>query len=219
MRAGWEAGPARAAASPAEVHVWRADLGSRPRPPLSSLPAEERERAASLRPHVRERWVAARWALRDTLARYLDRDPARIELRLGARGKPGLAVSPSPLRFNLSHTGDLLLVAVTGEREVGIDVEETDPGRDVARLAEVGLDRGDAAAIRTAPAGARAGLFYAAWVRREAVAKCLGVGLGAPLPDSPVSVSELDAGHGRAAAVAVAAPAPLPLRRFSLPPL
>jgi phosphopantetheinyl transferase len=71
--------------------------------------------------------------------------------------------------------------------------------------------------VRSAAPGARAAAFYAAWVRREAVAKCLGVGLGTPLPSRPFRVSDLDAGGGYAAAVAVAGRERLPLRRLALP--
>jgi 4'-phosphopantetheinyl transferase len=160
---------------------------------------------------------AGRRALRLVLARYLGRDPGEIELRAGENGKPTLGGGRPPFRFNLSHSGSVALVAVTREREVGVDVERADRGRDVLRLAEVGLDHAAAAAVRAAPPSARAAAFYAAWVRKEAVVKCLGAGLGAPLPSAPVSVVGLDAPEGYAAALAVAGPAELPVRRFVLP--
>ena len=142
-------------------------------------------------------------ALREVLARYLDEDPARIELRRGERGKPAPADPSSPLRFNLSHSGGLALVAVTLGREVGVDVERIRPRRDLARLADRALDPAAAAAVRAAPAGERAAVFHQAWARREAVAKCLGVGLGTPLPPSPVAVTALRPALGYAAALAV----------------
>jgi len=93
------------------IHVWRARLDSTAWPDAAGLPAAERERAARLlRPDSRRRWVAARWALRGVLARYLECGPAEIELRLGERGKPLLADPGSALRFNLSHSDDLALV-------------------------------------------------------------------------------------------------------------
>jgi 4'-phosphopantetheinyl transferase len=180
----------------AEIHVWRVHLGA---------------------VGARERRPAARRALRQVLGRYLGRDPAAIELTAGSHGKPALSGPQPPLRFNLSHSGEVALVAVACEREVGVDVELADGERDVVRLAEVGLGAEAAAAVRSAPPGARAAAFYAAWVRREAVAKCLGVGLGTPLPSRLFRVSDLDAGGGYAAAVAVAGRERLPLRRLALP--
>jgi 4'-phosphopantetheinyl transferase len=172
--------------------VWTAQLDSAGWPGVGGLPAAERERAARLaRPDGRRRWVAARWALRGVLARYLDQVPAEIELRFGERGKPVLAEAGAAIGFNLSHSGELALVAVSREREVGVDVQRV---------------------------GSRPASFYVEWTRREAVAKCHGVGLWAPLPDAPVAVRPLDVGPGFAAAVAVAGETLPPVRRFDAEP-
>ncbi|MET0306854.1 MAG: hypothetical protein ABW196_11610 [Solirubrobacterales bacterium] len=176
-----------------ELHVWRARLDSDDWPRGGELPAEERERAASmLRLEQRRRWVAARWALRGVLGRYLERRPAAIELRFGERGKPMLAEPDAPLRFNLSHSGELALIAVAEGREVGVDVQLVG-SRHPAQ-------------------------FYADWTRREAIAKCHGTGLWAPLPAAEVAVTSLDAGAGFAAAVAVAGDEVPEVRRFELEP-
>ena len=175
-----------------ELHVWQARLDADGWPPPDRLPSAERDRAAKLRSDAaRKRWVASRWALRRVLGRYLEREPAEIELRFGSRGKPALVAPDAPLHFNLSHSGGLALIAVAGEREVGIDVQLI---------------------------GARPGEFYADWTRREAIAKCHGTGLWAPLPDAPVAVAPLDAGTGFAAAIAVGGHEVPPLRHFVAEP-
>ncbi len=175
-----------------ELHAWSARLDSAGWPDVGGLPVAERDRAVKLlSDKVRRRWVASRWALREVLARYTGQEPAEIELRCGGRGKPMLADPDAPLRFNLSHSGELALIAVAGGREVGVDVQ----------------------AIGDKPAE-----FYAEWTQREAVAKCHGTGLWAPLPDAPVAVAPLDAGAGFAAAIAVAGDAVPPLRRFTAEP-
>lgn len=133
--------------------------------------------------------MAARWALRDVLGRYLELEAAEIELHFGSRGKPMLAAPDPPLRFNLSHSGGLALVAISQEREVGVDVER----------------------LRERPVA-----FYESWVRREAVAKCLGTGLGVPLPRASVSVAEIDAQAGFVAAVAIAGDRLPALRQLAL---
>jgi phosphopantetheinyl transferase len=139
---------------------------------------------------------AAHGALRGVLSRYLDGSPAAIELRLGERGKPMLADPDAALHFNLSHSGELVLIAVCRDREVGIDVQRTRKRR--------GRER---------PPG-----FYAEWTRREAIAKCHGGGLWAPLPDAPVAVCELDVEPGYAAALAVAGEELPAVRRRSVGP-
>jgi 4'-phosphopantetheinyl transferase len=176
----------------AELHLWRARLDSGAWRPASDLPAAERDRAAKLLgENARRRWLASRWALRCVLGRYLEDEPARVELRLGRHGKPMLADPGASLRFNLSHSGELALIAVADEREVGVDVQ----------------------AIGEKPAG-----FYADWTQREAIAKCHGVGLWATLPDTPVAVAAVDAGPGFAACVAVEGGAVPPLRHFVAAP-
>lgn len=175
-----------------EIDVWLARLaaGGWPRPEL--LPEDERGRAEQMRTgKVRDRWTAARWALRGVLGRYLGLDPAAVELSLGEHGKPLLADPEAPLLFSLSHSGDVALVAVSAELEVGVDVERI---------------------------GARPATFYADWTRHEAIVKCHGTGLGRPVPDAPVAVADLDAGPGYAGAIAIAGDAVPPLRRFEIAP-
>lgn len=176
----------------AELHVWRVELDSQGWAGAGNLPSAERDRAEAIeRPRARRRWVASRWALREVLGSYLGEEPAGIELRFGERGKPMLAESDASLRFNLSHSGELALIAICEGREVGVDVQ---------RLGSRPLD------------------YCADWTRREAVAKCHGSGLWAPLPDRPVTVSELDPGPGFAAAVAVAGTELPALRQFEAKP-
>jgi 4'-phosphopantetheinyl transferase len=130
--------------------------------------------------------------LRRVLAIYLREEPGLIRLEESEHGKPRLAEAPQRLRFNLSHSGELALVAVSGEFEVGVDVERVRPRRGEA--------------------------FYRRWARHEAHVKCLGVGLlrARRMPLAPVAVGELAVGPGYAAAVAVAAPELPKLRRWTL---
>jgi 4'-phosphopantetheinyl transferase len=203
----------------AEIHVWTARLDAAPWPPASKLPRGERERAErQLRAEKRRRWVASRWALRGVLAGYLGEDPAGIELRTGGGGKPELAPAGRRLRFNLSHSADLALVTVARGQEVGVDVERIEPRRDVLALARRALGPAATAALARAPARARPAAFHAAWTRHEATAKCLGAGVGMPLPHGAVTVADLDAGSGFAAALAVSGGRVPSLRRFAIEP-
>ncbi len=219
MSAPWPAGPAEPAEPAGEVHVWRAELDAAGLAKAESLPPEERRRAERMRrPGAGRSWTASRWALRTVLSRYLDEDAATLALESGPHGKPALVDAPSRLDFNLSHSGSLALVAVTIGVEVGVDVERADPGRDFLALAEHGLDPDTAAALRASEPGGRAARFYAAWVRREALLKCRGGGLGNPAPAEPVTVRDLEIDPGYAAALAVASVKAPPLRCFSLGP-
>lgn len=217
MNAAWQPAPARTALSADSVDLWRSELDREGWPTHDLLPEAERKRAERLKsPAGRCRWTASRWALRRALARYLGEDA--FDFLLGPQGKPALVANATGLRFNLSHSGDRALIAVAQDREVGVDIERIDPDRNALELARHGLDPVAAAAVRAAPEESRAIAFYRAWVRREAAAKCLGSGLAAPLPLTPVAVSLLDAGPGYAAALAVAGELPPRTRRFALAP-
>ena len=92
----------------------------------------------------------ARRALRELLGAYLDAPPEAIALVAGPLGKPELA--DAALRFNLSHSAGLALVAVARDRAVGVDVERIDSRREVLALAGRALEPEAAAAVRSAPA-------------------------------------------------------------------
>lgn len=154
-------------------------------------------------------------ALRQLLARYLEGGPGEIELIVGEHGKPRLAYEQ--IHFNLSHSGALGLVAVCGDREVGVDVERIKPGRDLIALAERALLPADADAVREAAETEREATFYRRWACHEARLKCLGTGLGStPPPGSPpVAVATLEVDPDYAAAVAVAGTGLPPLRGWT----
>lgn len=199
-----------------EVHVWKLALDAA-EPPLARLPAADRERALTLRSGpTRSRWAAARWGLLRILGRYTSCEPIDVHLEVGEFGKPAIADPNAEIRFNLSHSGAAALVAVAQGTEVGVDLERVAPRRDLVGLAERGIGPEAAAALRRTPPERRPRTFYAQWVRREAAAKCLGVGLARPLPEIPVSAVELDLGDDWAGAVAVAAPRPPRVRVLEL---
>jgi 4'-phosphopantetheinyl transferase len=134
-----------------------------------TLSADERERAARLRDPGP--WTVARGALRQLLGTRLGVAPAEVTLIAGPHGKP--EVPGSDVRFNVSHTRSLAVVALASGFEVGIDVER--------------LDRRSAAVERTLTPGESAALASAddrhvellrVWCRKEALAKALGGGLG-----------------------------------------
>jgi 4'-phosphopantetheinyl transferase len=153
------------------VHLWALDLTRSPGEVGGLLPSEDLRRAEQAGP----RWVVARAGMRGVLARYLDEDPAA--LRFDERGKPALD-PPSPLRFNLSHSGDVALVAVATEREVGVDVEEVKRRRDAAALARRTMVAAERAAIDEADDQLLA--FHRHWVAKEAFAKATGRGIASP---------------------------------------
>lgn len=207
--------PAWAAAPPAlrleagDIHVWRAqlDLGAaRLQGLFRSLSADERSRAERFRaPRDRDRYIAGRGLLRAVLARYLWAHPAELHFRYGLHGKPALAreAGRSALRFNVSHSEGLALLAVTRGREVGVDVERLRPDIEDG-IARRFFSPGEVARLGALPAGQRQAAFFACWTRKEAFVKARGEGLGLGLdtfdvtlaPEEPAALLRLDGDAG-----------------------
>jgi 4'-phosphopantetheinyl transferase len=198
------AAPVRA--SGGRVDVWQVSLqaGSN-EAALRSLSEPERRFAARLRVGAGA-WVGARAALRCVLGRYLGLDPGRVVLETGANGKPRLAgAATADLRFNLSHSGDVGLIAVRLGHEVGVDVEELRSGVDGAGITREVFAAFEHSRLPTPATEEPDAMFFRSWVRREALAKATGRGIvSPPSPDDAArfTVRDLDGIAGFAAALA-----------------
>lgn len=176
-----------AAAEEPEVHVWRASLCQPPEGAAHlrrALSSDERARCARLRSsRDRRRYALGRGVLRLVLARYTGEAPHELAFSYGRAGKPSLSergartIGPR-LHFNLSHSEDLLLIAVSRRAPVGIDVERVRPIWHMEQIARRWLSIDEYRAIRRAPTATRkTELFFAAWTSAEARAKATGEGL------------------------------------------
>jgi 4'-phosphopantetheinyl transferase len=179
------------ALTPGDVHVWRVKLdlmADHPDRMHAMLSEDERLRAERFhRDTDRMRWAASRAALRMILSRYCGEAPESIRFRLSAYGKPAL-LPESPLRFNLSHSHQLALLAVTTGREVGVDIEHIRTDLDIDLLARNVLAPGEAARLALIPPAERRRAFFAAWCRKEAFAKAAGLGVAFGLSRIEVSL-------------------------------
>jgi len=182
--------------APGVVHVWRIrldvsdKLAARFEPTLA---ADERERADRFRTaELRRRFVAGRGALRALLGAYLGIEPALVAFSYGHRGKPSLA-TPG-VEFNLAHTDDLALCALTVGRAVGVDVERLRPMDDAERIIARYFTSRECLEFLEHPRAERASAFFRGWTRKEAFLKATGEGLAASLDSFEVS---LDAGGAR----------------------
>jgi 4'-phosphopantetheinyl transferase len=175
----------------------------------ATLTDDERARAERfVRELHRDRFVVARAALRDVLARMLAVPPESVRFRYDPGGKPRLEVPDrSGLRFNLSHSGDMALVALTLDQEIGVDVEALRSLTDVEALAERFFAPGETAALRSLPEPERETAFLRCWTLKEAYVKAVGQGLAMPLDrfevaftsDGPEPALRVVDDHGNAA--------------------
>lgn len=172
--------------SPGEAHVWivRLDaLHGHAEAAADILDEAERARARNFR-FDRDRLLyrLGRATLRRLLSAYLGIEPADVPLRTGLHGKPelGAPFDTPPLHFNVSHSGDLALYAVTRDGPVGIDVEQMRPIPDLQGVAELVLSPLERTTFSSLDTGRRQAFFHEAWARKEAYLKALGDGLMRP---------------------------------------
>jgi len=179
----------------AQVHVWRAPLDfSQPEVVKleETLAPDEISCAARFRKAVdRRRFIACRGILRDILSRYVDREAGRLEFCYGVHGKPSLIpVSGAPLlRFSLSHSQGLALLAIARNREVGVDLEHFQTNFAWKEIAKRFFSPREVAVIRSLPVEIRYKAFLIAWTCKEAYAKARGDGLSLPFDRFEVSVA------------------------------
>lgn len=231
----WSLAPDRLALTANEVHLWRVSLdqpGATVTRFRQDLSPGELARAGRFHFETdRRRFIVARGCLRAILARYLEISPAIIQFTYDDYGKPGLASAPlpaAPLKFNLAHSDDLAVYALTLIGEVGVDLERIRPGFDGDEVARRLFSPSEVARLDQFSGAARQQAFFRCWTRKEAFIKAKGLGLSIALDQFDVAIAadepaallrtrwdeseaarwllqEIEVGPGYAAAVAIAA--------------
>lgn len=128
----------------------------------------------------RRRDLVARTLVRTVLSCYAPVAPREWVFESEA-GRPRIAAPQgrTPLEFNLSHSGNLVVLAVSGHG-VGVDVERLSRNNDTVRLERYfsPLERSQLLALAPGPRHRR---FFELWTLKESYLKARGVGLRLPL--------------------------------------
>ncbi|HEX4265668.1 MAG TPA: 4'-phosphopantetheinyl transferase superfamily protein [Verrucomicrobiae bacterium] len=230
--------PARAGAPPpagSEIHVWATTL-SVPAETISefatTLSSDEVARAGKFKfEKHRNRYIAGRGALRKILGQYLQTPSADLRFTQSTNGKPVLAedFASAGIHFNLAHSDDLALVAVTRLGAVGVDVERIRPVKEMDHLVARFFSPSENEAFQKVSENEKPAAFFNLWTRKEALLKATGEGITRSLslvevsflPDKPAqllaisgnaikaaswSLRELSPATGFTGAIAIEAP-------------
>ncbi len=179
----WQAPPSSLSIRDGDLHLWRfhIDISSQAAAVLRHLlSADEIDRADRfIKPLHQLKYIAARSGLRRILAGYLTCLPASIVFDYSLRGKPSLGKEHrSDIHFNLSHSGDRGVLAVTAGPDVGVDIEEVVIKDNLQQLADYAFNETEKSLFSVfSPARKQHG-FYRLWTAKEARLKMLGIGLG-----------------------------------------
>ena len=188
----WIAGPSALYISAHEIHVWKVDLSQRAVPDADAvLSFDELERASRFHfERDRQHYMIAHSALRIILARYLNLPAAMLAFGQTEYGKPFLTnLASDGLLFNMSHSGDVAVIAISREREVGVDVEFMRADFATAEVAGHFFSVAEIYTLCGLDRHQRSKAFFDCWTRKEAYVKARGEGLSIPLDQFDVSLA------------------------------
>lgn len=179
-----------------EIHVWIFDL-DRPENNEYLLSQEEQKRADKfIRLDDQRRFRAAHASVRQILGRYLNKPPISLVFGASTTGKPFLRGPGASERFafNLAHSGQYGLLAVTRDREVGVDIEIQRNLDDLAGMAQQIMSPSEFESFQLIAGILATETFLGLWTRKEALLKAMGTGFS-------IDPREIDLGLGNREAV------------------
>ncbi len=167
------------------IHVWKVHLldgKGWEKKYFSWLSDEEKQRARRIHFEAqRQRFTIAHGAVREILGCYLHQPAADIEFMAAPSGKPLLmdrsAINAPVPQFNYSHSGDLLILAVSQRYELGIDVEQISSKIDYETISRHFYNPDELSWLQSLAPKHQAEAFYRLWTCKEAVLKADGSGL------------------------------------------
>ena len=149
---------------------------------FSELSPEEQKRASGFKfAEHKDHFVIFHGFMRRVLAGYLAVEASSLIVKIAEKGKPYLVFPDNktcPLKFNLSHTEDIALLAVGSGQEVGIDIENRRRNSDWQGIARRFCTPEEQQALFSSGSmEQQREAFFDLWTRKEAYIKVLGSGL------------------------------------------
>jgi 4'-phosphopantetheinyl transferase len=160
-----------------EIHIWKANLdaASKENRGIILLSQDERERADRFHSSLdRDRFIAGRSLLRTILSFYTNMAAEKIIFSYTDKQKPFL--DHQSLQFNVSHSEDMIIIALTLNHDIGIDIEKVNPDYKES-VAQRFFSPSENATLLNLIPEKRAAFFYRIWASREALVKATGKGI------------------------------------------
>ena len=178
-----------------DVHVWRVrlDTSAGIETFRNVLSTDEEIRAKRFRADsIQRQFIVTRGALRHILSSYLDETPEELTFETAVNGKPRIAPTDGHENlwgFNVSHSGEIAVVALCRDSEVGVDIEAIRENLDWKGIAKRFFSEDEQNYIFSLEAIERLGAFYRCWTRKESFIKALGLGVPSGLDRFSVDAS------------------------------
>lgn len=177
------------------IHIWKLDLKNKEIDlnhfHENVLSTDEKNRADRLKSKVdRRRSVSSRGLLRTKLGEYLELDPSKINFSYNKYGKPSLDTKyhKENLKFNVSHSRDIVVYAITRSRDIGIDVEYLKTVNKADQIVERFFSEEEKIFYNSQTVDKKEWAFFTLWTRKEAYSKAMGRGIGLPAKDFDIEL-------------------------------
>jgi len=156
----------------------------------SILSPDEHERARLFKfPKDRIRYIKGRYLLRQISGLYLNEPPQKIRFGYNDHRKPFFLHHPE-IFFNLSHSNDLIAIAMTRQSDIGVDLEYINPDMDHDSVSRTVFSRPEVEYFDKGKGDDKIDRFFELWTRKEAFIKALGYGFSMPIDLKDINVLE-----------------------------
>jgi 4'-phosphopantetheinyl transferase len=161
------------------LQIWKIHLddpNAAPDQLFTLLDEDEKKNALHFRfEKHRRRYITSHAAMRNILAEQLNIPIPQLNIRLHENGKPYLLTNP--LHFNLSHSEELAVLAISFQGDVGIDVEHIKPDVNALEITKRFFHPLEFEQLQKIPPEKRQDYFYLCWTGKEAYVKTKGLGI------------------------------------------
>ena len=127
--------------------------------------------------------------LRMLLGIYLKSDCKQISFNYNLHDKPYL-FNNDVIKFNLSHSKDLILFGFTQQQELGVDLEYSGENLEFDEIANIFFHKNECYLLNEANSFRKKEVFFDIWVIKEAIIKAIGLGLNYNIANIEVSVTK-----------------------------
>lgn len=182
--------------SDGELHIWKINSENfiQSSPVLYEiLSVEEKQRAERFHfENDKIVYICARSILRMLLSKYINQDYSSIDFNFNEYGKPELpeVINPKNIKFNVSHSENLVLIGFIPNVSLGVDIEYILPNSDLIEIASKYFSSKEIDSLIRFPGEKRTEAFFNCWTRKEAFIKAVGEGLSYPLDKFSVSLND-----------------------------